>query len=116
VDQTLITGAVFAAATLLLGNSGTLIRLHQKLNDHIDDEENNQKTLKDVRKRLRRVEKKLPNGEISLMYEMMKDMYRAEHGGLGKFKERAAQVERACRLEQLREEQDDIEEIFDVDS
>ncbi len=112
VPPEIVTWAVIGGSTLLLGNSGALGILNQKLSSHIKDEEENQKTLEGVKKRLRRVERKLPNGEIPLMYKMIKDMYVERNGSLGKFEAEALDVERKCRAEDLEYEREMIGEVF----
>ena len=110
VPTEIITGAVIAGTGLLLGNSGSLIRLHQLLKGHIEDEEADRADLKTIKSRLRRVERKLPNGEIQLMYEMLKSLYKAQVGTMGDLGPKIAQVEREVILEkarQTREETDD---------
>jgi len=107
VSADIITAAVVGATGLLLGNSGTLIRLHSKLSGHIEDEAENQKVLVEVKKRLRRVERKLPNGEVGLMYEMIKALYSEMNGDLGRFELEVKRVD----AQALSDEADFKEEI-----
>ena len=108
----LITGTILAGSALLLGNSGSLIRLHQKLSDHIDAEEEDRRTLQGIRSRLRRVERKLPNGEIQLIFEMLKDMYKDQNGSYGLLAPKIAQVENEVRMEKVRQEKETLDDVF----
>jgi hypothetical protein len=102
VPEPLVIAAVLGAAGLLGGNSAQLIRLHQKLSDHIKSEEDDRKTLGQIRTRLSRVERKLPNGEVALMYKMVKHMYEQfNEGSLGKLQGEADEVDEACKKEQM---------------
>lgn len=88
IPTELIVVAATGAGGLLINSAIQLRGIATKLTDHILAEvKTDQEThgrLKFMSNRLRKVELRLPNGEVDLMYKMTKELYRScKNGEMG---------------------------------
>jgi len=97
IPTDLVTYAVTSAAGLLGYNTLRLERIASKLNKHIEDEGRNDLNMSS---RLRKVERKLPNGEVQAMYNMMKTLLKSNGTATQAMEDEWKKVDEAIRQEE----------------
>lgn len=71
----IVEGAVIAAGAAMISNMWKLNRLGADLRTHIDIEDIRDKSFK---KKLKRIENRLPNGEVEQIFQMVKELHRCQ--------------------------------------